>query len=372
MANLAIQSLPALTWPTLRLTRANRKPRLSLALQGGGAHGAYTWGVLDALLEAGRFDWDSLSGTSAGALNAIVMADGLARVPVHSGPAGVAAANDAAREALAAFWLEIGTQAPFEWFASPDSDDPGLVPVARVALQWTQLLSPYQLNPFGLNPLRDLLARQVDFERLRAASPVRLYIAATQVRTGRLRLFREHELTVDMALASACLPMLHHAVSVEGEDHWDGGYSANPALYPLTAPGHADDVLIVMLSPLAYAEPGAASPSSVVEIRTRVAEIAFNATFQREAASVGRACAAAQHPWWPAGRTERRLRQLRWHLIDAQEALGHLRSETKLLAHRPFLEKLRDLGRERAQAWLQEEGPQIGKNATVDLRERFA
>jgi NTE family protein len=350
--------------------KSHHRPRLSLALQGGGAHGAYTWGVLDALLEAGRFDWDAISGTSAGALNAIVMADGLARAGQGAGQS----ANESAREALRAFWTEVGTQLPFEWFTEGHVNEPGLAPAARVALQWTQLLlSPYQLNPLGLNPLRDLLARRIDFERLRQASPVRLYIAATQVRTGRLKLFREHELHVDSALASACLPTMHHAVEIDGEAYWDGGYSANPALFPLTATGHADDVLIVMLSPLAYAERGGKTPISVAEIRSRAVEIAFNATFQREAALLGSACAAAQSgSWWQGGRNERRLRALRWHLIDGQDALGHLASETKLLAHRPFLENLRDLGRQRALRWLEEDGAGVGRFATVDMQALFA
>ncbi|MGY0194649.1 patatin-like phospholipase family protein [Leptothrix sp. BB-4] len=344
--------------------------RLSLALQGGGAHGAYTWGVLDALLAARRWQFDAVSGTSAGALNAIVLADGLAR----SG-----GDPDAAREALAAFWGEVGSVLPFEWFAGGDPDQPGLAPVARVAFQWSQLLSPYQLNPLGLNPLRELLLRCVDFERLRAASPVRLHIAATAVRTGALRLFREHELTVDMAMASACLPTLHHAVEVGGEACWDGGYSANPALSPLVEPvagPQADDLLIVMLSPLAWAAPGARAPTSVAEIRARAAEIAFNATFRCEAAALGAACDAAVADGWfaaaCAGPRQRRLRRLRWHLIDAQDALGPLASETKLLAHRPFLEKLRDLGRDRAQAWLQGEGARVGKSSTVHLPSLFA
>jgi NTE family protein len=346
-------------------------PRLSLALQGGGAHGAYTWGVLDALLEARRWRFDAVSGTSAGALNAIVLADGLARGGGDP---------EAAREALAAFWLEVGTALPFEWFAGADPDQPGLAPAARVALQWSQLLSPYQLNPLGLNPLRELLLRQVDFERLRAASPLRLHIAATAVRTGALRLFREHELTVDMAMASACLPTLHHAVEVDGEAWWDGGYSANPALSPLAEPAddgpQADDLLIVMLSPLAYAAPGAAAPTSVAEIRARAAEIAFNATFRCEAAALGAASDAARDEGWLAaalaGPRQRRLRRLRWHLIDGQDALGPLASETKLLAHRPFLEKLRDLGRARAEAWLQQDGPRVGKSSTVHLPGLFA
>lgn len=343
----------------MSLWRSLRSPSplsLSLALQGGGAHGAYTWGVLDALLESGRFEFDAVSGTSAGAMNALVLADGLAR-----------GGAEGAREALATFWDRLASQLPTEWFIDGDPEQPGLAPGLQLMLQWTQFLSPYQLNPLGLNPLADLLGELVDFERLRQPDALRLYIAATRADTGRLRLFRNAELSVDVALASACLPTLHHAVEIDGHPYWDGGYAANPALFPLVHESHAADLLIVMLSLLEH--PGL--PTQAAAIRTRAVEIAFNATFQREAALLGESCQLAHGSWLALGPLERRLRRLRLHLIDAQDALGHLGSETKLLAHRPFLLHLKSLGRLRAQRWLTEQGEAIGRRSSVDLAAMF-
>jgi len=340
----------------MRWLASPSRPALALALQGGGAHGAYTWGVLDALLEDGRFELDAFSGTSAGAINALAVAQGL----LHGG-------RDGARAALAAFWQAVGTQLPFGLLTVGPGDSPELGPGLRALLHWTHLLSPYQLNPLGLNPLRDLLAAQIDFERLRASRTPRLFIAATHANSGRLRLFGNAELSVDTALASACLPTLHHAVTVDGEPYWDGGYSANPALFPLLQTGIAD-LLIVSLSPHGYD----AVPVSAEEIRTRALEFSFNAGFLREATLLAEACAAARRSTWSFGRLERRLRGLRTHLIDAHDDLGTLSAQSRLIAHLPFLERLRDLGRARAQRWLAEHGAAVGRSATVDLAQLFA
>lgn len=332
--------------------RPRARPRLSLALQGGGAHGAYTWGVLDALLEADRFDLDAVSGTSAGAMNALALAQGL-----------MDGGADGARAALQRLWLAVADQVPFEWCTTDDDGSASLTPVARLLLQWSQYLSPSQLNPLGLNPLRELLEQQIDFERLRRHSPVRLHIAATHANTGRLRLFDTPELSVEAALASTCLPTLHHAVMIEGEPYWDGGYSANPALAPLTAAGRADDILIIMLNPLVHV----ATPASAAEIRTRAIELAFTAPFLREAGLLGALCAEARQSLLRLGALERRLARLRWHLIDAQDALAHLPSETRLIARKAFLERLRDQGRARAQDWLVSHGAAVGQRGSVDL-----
>jgi NTE family protein len=336
-------------------SRARRAP-LSLALQGGGAHGAFTWGVLDALLAHGAHPIRAISGTSAGAINAVVLAHGW-----------LVGGAEGARAALAGFWRAAGTRLPFEWFTAGDGDSFGLTPSARALLQWTRYLSPYQLNPLDLNPLRDLLAEHVDFDRLRASSEVQLFIAATHANSGRLRLFRTRELSVEAVLASACLPMLHRAVEVDGEPYWDGGYSANPALFPLIVDGRPADLLIVMLSAMSHA----ATPRSVREIHERTLEIAFNATFLREARLLGEAHAVARRSWLPLGVLERRLRRMRFHLIDAHDELGKLAAETRLIAHLPFLERLRDLGSERAQAWLARHGAAIGSGSSVDLLRTF-
>ena len=213
---------------------------ISLALQGGGAHGAFTWGVLDTLLERGNFRFDGVSGTSAGAMNAVCLAHGL-----------MEGGADGARQALERFWLAVADTSPF-----PASGESGAeVPVAlKLMLRWTDHLTPEQLNPLDLNPLRDIVAEQFDFARLRRESPVRLFIAATHANTGQLRLFRNAELSADTLLASACLPTIHRTVVIDGEPYWDGGYSANPAVFPLAWECSAADLLLILLTPLRFAE----------------------------------------------------------------------------------------------------------------------
>jgi NTE family protein len=330
---------------------------IGLALQGGGAHGAFTWGVVDRLLETGSFDIAAISGTSAGAMNAIALAHGWRL----DGAAG-------ARAALGRFWTAIGTRVPFELLTAGGAARPGFTIAARTLMHWTRLLSPYQFNPMGTNPLREVLHEQIDFDGLRRASPLQLFIAATHANTGRLRLFGAHELSVEVALASACLPTLHHAVMIGGEPYWDGGYSANPALFPLARCG-VDELVIVSLNPLRYAS----TPVSVDDIQARTLEFAFNATFLREARMLAEACAEAHRSSWPfVGGLERRLRRLHLHLIDAHEELGELAGETRLIAHLPFLENLHALGRARAQRWLDTHGGALGRRSSIDLAALYA
>ncbi|MBK6717077.1 MAG: patatin-like phospholipase family protein [Burkholderiales bacterium] len=345
-----------------KLHRRPPLPALGLALQGGGAHGAFTWGVLDALLEAGDLRITGLSGASAGALNAVALADGFTR----GGP-------DGARESLALLWTQVAAGAPLDGWLAGSPEAPTLAPPAQWALQWTRLLSPGQWNPLQINPLRNLLAQQIDFERLRRECRLKLYLSATHANSGRLRLFGAEELSLDVLMASTCLPTLHAAVEIDGEPYWDGGYSANPPLLPLVTEAQVDDLLIVVLDPLSHGE----TPHNVEQIRSRAVEIAFSGPFLREAALLGelqqRAQSSQRSPlrWWGRSGLEQQLRRSRVHLIDAQEALGHLSPQTRLLPHLPFLERLRDLGRERAQAWLAGEGQQLGRGSTVNLLERF-
>jgi len=331
-----------------------KKSNLSLALQGGGTHGAFTWGVLDALLEHAPLEVTAISGTSAGAVNAVVLADGLLR----GGRAG-------AREALDGFWRSLGQAVPWDALGLA-RDGERFSPAGRLMLQWAQLLSPAQRNPLQIDPLRELLERTVDFERLRQQVEIRVYVAATQANTGRLRLFTGEQLTLDATLASACLPMLQRAVTIAGEPYWDGGYSANPALTPLL--GHADarDVLLVMLSPWTLGD----EPTTVNEIRARTTEIAFNAAFLREMRLLAEATALARDTWWP-GPLERRLRRVRWHLIDGHDALADLPADSKLIAHPQLLERLRDAGRERALAWLETESGHLGHRSSANLSRLF-
>jgi len=338
--------------------RGLRQPtaRLNLALQGGGAHGAFTWGVLDALLEDPRCDFEGLSGSSAGAMNAVVLADGW----LKGGRAG-------ARQGLAEFWGAVGKQMPPGMVTQGEGDAIALSPASKWLADWAGNFSPSQLNPLDLNPLRSLLARLIDFEGLRAASPFKLFIGTTQANSGKLRVFREHELTVEVLLASACLPKIHHAIEIDGQPHWDGGYSANPAVFPLFYDCDAQDVLLVLLSPLERE----GTPRTVDEIEARIVELAFSAHFMREMRMFAQATAFARPSFLTRGRLEKRLQQMRFHMIDASELASLQRTETKLLAYGPFLERLREQGRKRAAVWLADHAAGVGRRSTVDVHQRF-
>lgn len=334
---------------------------INLALQGGGAHGAFTWGVLDALLEDSAFTFDGVSGTSAGAMNALCLAHGL-----------MTGGRDGAREALARFWTGVAASSPF----AKSGDAGGEVnPALKLMLQWTNHLSPEQLNPFDLNPLRDILGEQFDFARLRHDAPVKLFIAATHANSGKLRLFRNHELSVDTLLASACLPTIHRTIVIDGEPYWDGGYSANPAVFPLAYQCTSPDLLLILLTPLRYSE----TPASAEDIRQRLLELSFNATFLREMrmfAHLREEVSPSVLPTWllnrlPVGRLERRIEQLRFHAITADALLGELPAGSKLAVNLPFFESLRDSGREHAQAWLAAHRSSVGQRATLDLGQVF-
>ena len=331
-------------------------PRLNLALQGGGAHGAFTWGVLDALLEDPRVHFEGLSGSSAGAMNAVVLADGWCK-----------GGRDGARAGLADFWTAVGQQMPAGMVTQGDGDAIDLSPASKLFAHWAGYFSPAQLNPFEINPLRELLERQVDFERLRAASPFKLFVGTTQANSGKLRVFREHELTLDVLLASACLPRLHHAVEIDGQPYWDGGYTANPAVFPLFYDCDARDVLLVLLSPLARE----GTPRTVEEIDARIAELAFSANFMREMRMFAQATEFAGPALLPLGRLERRLHKMRLHMVDSSDLASLQRSQTKLLAYGPFLERLRGQGRERATAWIAEHFESVGRRSTIDVKQHF-
>jgi NTE family protein len=339
----------------MRWLPLRRRPRLALALQGGGAHGAFTWGVLDALLEHSPHPIDAISGTSAGAMNAVVLAHGL-----------LDGGRDGARAALERFWHAVGTRVPFEWLTVGEGANTTLTPMARWWMQWSRLVSPYQRSSPDADPLRALLSAQVDFERLRSTRGPQLHIAATEAATGRLRLFTRDELRLEAVLASACLPMLQPAVMIDGCAYWDGGYSANPAVFPLVNEGQASDLLIVTLSPWAFDE----TPTTPAAIQQRAMDIGFNAAFLREMRSWAEAREAARGRWW-RGAADQRVARLHWHVIDGHDALAALSPDSRLIAHKPFLEHLRDAGRARAIDWLARHGAQLGRSSSADLRALF-
>ena len=335
----------------------NGAKRINLALQGGGTHGAFTWGVLDALLEDGRLDFEGVSGTSAGAMNAVALAQGL-----------MTGGRDGARAALEQFWTALaGTMPMAATVAAADGQGVSLAPAFKSMLRWANYFSPDRLNPYDLNPLRDIVTAQIDFERLRAESTLKLFVAATNANSGKLRLFRLPELSADAILASACLPTVNRAVEIDGEPYWDGGYAANPAVFPLFYECTSPDILLVLLSPLKHKE----TPHTVQDIRERVLEFAFTATFLREMRMFAHFRDYVSQMRFPMGRFERRIAATSFHVIDAQEFMSDLTAETRLAVNLQFFTTLRDLGRDNAKSWLAQHLASVGHKSSVDISELF-
>ncbi|MCB5173959.1 patatin-like phospholipase family protein [Microvirga lenta] len=304
--------------------KAARPRRISLALQGGGAFGAFTWGVLDRLLEA-KVPLDSVSGASAGAMNAVLLASGLAQ-----------GGEDGARAALERFWRRVSEAGGRSRLFSPL--------LSQVASQ----LSPYQFNPFDLNPLRDILTSEVDIEAVRAGAHVRLLLGATRVRDGALRIFRNKDLTYDVVLASACLPQLHQAVSIDGEPHWDGGYAANPPLMPVVTATRASDLMVVQIIPAHHAELPTTSP----EIQKRLSQITFNSSLQRDMDALSLMTQLCQEGDMQNSRLGRKLRRLTLHRLVAEDHVGGLSQFSFLNTEWAHLQRLRDHGRAAVETWL--------------------
>jgi NTE family protein len=336
-------------------------PVVNLALQGGGSHGAFTWGVLDALLEDGRLTFEGISGASAGAMNAVVMAEGWRRA--------LAAGRDpreGAREHLAAFWKAVGDRptgfglpSTVPWFAPPYGSQQATLMFDLVS----RVFSPYQLNPFNVNPLRNVLSPLVDFEALRKRSPCRLFVCATNVKTGRPRVFREHELEIDMLLASAALPFAFHAVEVAGEFYWDGGYVGNPSLYPLFYATKTSDLVLVQINPLVRDD----LPDTAQEIIERVNEISFNTALLHEL----RAIAFVDRLLREERLDPARYKRIRMHMIDAEEQLRKYGASSKTYTSPGFLQELFALGRRTAVDWLDANFAYIGHASSVPIAERF-
>lgn len=339
-----------------------RKRDVTLALQGGGSHGAFTWGVLDRLLEDERIEIEGISGSSAGAMNAAVLAHGF-----------TVGGRDGARQALRDFWDSVATKAPFSLM--PDElhppvnvvSQPSPTPVMTAFLSMARFFSPYQLNPFDINPLRDILAKQIDFERLRSDCKIKLFIAATQVSSGTLKLFRNKQMSLNVLLASACLPAINRAVEIDGEAYWDGGFTANPPIFPLLHLCLARDIMVVLL----HAYPRAGTPSTADEIFDRLTEIGFSAAFLTELQALALARREARRGLFAFGRLERRLRNLNVHLVDSQEFMSRLHGHSKLNTHKPFIGALHAEGRNQAEQWLDKNFHHLGVRSSFNLAKFF-
>jgi NTE family protein len=332
--------------------------KINLALQGGGAHGAFTWGVLDWFLEDNRFSIDAITGTSAGAMNAVVLASGLD-----------AGGDKGARDALEAFWRAVSDQARF----SPIQRSP----LDVLLRQWnldhspsylyfdvlSRFASPYEFNPLNVDPLRDVVKSIVDFDSVHKCSSIKLFIAATNVFTGKIRVFSQQEVTLDAVMASACLPQLNQAVEIEGEPYWDGGYMGNPPLYPLFYETETPDVVLIQINPVERRE----VPRSAREIVNRMNEITFNSTLHRELRAIDFVTRLIEE-----GKLSREdYMKVHMHRISAEE-LVPLKASSKMNAEWAFLTELRDLGRKTAKEWLDLHFEDIGKRSTIDLRGEFS
>jgi NTE family protein len=334
------------------------RPVVNLALQGGGAHGAFTWGVIDYLIEDGRLDFEGISGASAGAMNAVVLADGF----VRGGAEG-------ARERLAEFWTRLSRASMIG--SSRDLVQGWMsfwnVPAFRPS-QWfdvlSNLTSPYGFNPHNINPLRELVVEMVDFDKVRACDRLKLFISATNVRNGKIKVFSDGEITADAVMASACLPYLFQTVFVEGEPYWDGGFMGNPPLFPFFTETKAEDILLVQINPIERNE----IPTGSKEILERMSEITFNASLLREFRAID-----FVNRMLDEGRLDaERYRRNRVHRIDAGKALEKFSATTKFDTSLSFFEQLRDAGRLAAQEWLVDHFADIGVTGTVDLRSQFS
>jgi NTE family protein len=330
---------------------------IDLALQGGGSHGAFTWGVIERLLEEPRLRIEAISGTSAGAMNAAVLADGW----TGGGAQG-------AREALEAYWKRVSRAAAF----SPLQRSPLDRLMGRWALDtspayiaidlMSRVLSPYDLNPMGLHPLRSILTESIDFDRL-TRSPIKLFITATNVRTGRGRIFRNSEITADVLLASACLPTMFRAIEIDGDEYWDGGFAGNPTITPLIRESDAHDTILVQINPRERAD----RPRSAGEILDRLNEISFNSPLMKELRMIALLRQAAD----PGAGEGARWAQMRTHRIMT-DMLAQCGASSKLNAEWDFVTMLRTEGRRAASEFLAASADDLGRRSTADLDELLA
>ena len=342
---------------------------VNLALQGGGSHGAFTWGVLDALLEDGRLSFEGISGTSAGAMNAVALAHGFAQAETQVKPDP----REAAREALASFWngivamgaLSVAQRAPFEALFGRCSagESPTAVWVNAMASFWSNAMSPYQSNPFDINPLRRFLEQQVDFERLARLQTLKVFVVATRVSTGKAEVFSGKRLTADAVMASACLPMMFKAVEIEGDHFWDGGYSGNPAIHPLIYNCSGRDIVLVQINPIKRDQ----LPTTAAQIMDRMNEVTFNAGLIAEM----RAIDFVKRLLAEGKLDPTHYKDVLMHRIDGGEALEAFAASSKTSISERLIHSLRDLGRVCAREWLAQNYAALGVQSSVNIKQDY-
>jgi NTE family protein len=340
-------------------TTSSEKKITNLALQGGGAHGAFTWGVLDRLLDEENLEIEAICATSAGAMNAIIFTQGL----INNGRKG-------AQELLETFWKKVSNIASFSGLMPTmfdkliDNKKLSFSPTFMAAEYFTRLISPYQYNFFDYNPLKDIIDELVDFKKVKKSAKNKLFINATNVKSGKIKVFECTEgLNVDHIMASACIPFLYKAVEIDGESYWDGGYSGNPALFPIFYKCKSSDIILIQVNPINIKE----VPTLAPDIMDRINEISFNSTLMREM----RAIAFVKKLRSENKISEEKYRDMNIHIIEAEEVISSLGANSKLNADWDFLTYLRDLGRQTADEWLKKNFDKVNLESSADLYEAF-
>ena len=331
---------------------------INLALQGGGSHGAYTWGVLERLMGDRRLHIAGLSGTSAGAMNAVVMADGF-----------IKDRREGAIKSIRAFWERISetgffnakTQAFWKGYGSTVNLDS--TPFYHMLDMFSRMFSPYELNPMDINPLLEIVEEMIDFEELRKHTELKLFVTATNVRTGKPRVFTTHEMTAKVLMASSCLPLVFKAVEIDGEHYWDGGYIGNPSIYPLVHECESRDVVIIQINPLRRNE----VPHTARDILNRLNELSFNTSIVREM----RGFATITQLIESGQLNNHHYSEVNFHMIEAQDDLAHLNASSKFNTDIAFLEGLHQRGWNTAERWLEKNFDMLGVKSTLDVMEVF-
>lgn len=336
--------------------------KVNIALQGGGAHGALAWGILDALLEDGRIEVEGFTATSAGTMNALAFVQGMQE-----------GGTDGARKKMEEFWWEISKAGAI---FSPVHGNPvermlglgsGENPFSYFMFDaMTRLFSPYQFNPLDINPLRTVLENVINFDQIKQCNKVKLFVSTTNVRTGKVKIFRNDDITIDVAMASSCLPFLFKAVEIGGEHYWDGGYSGNPALYPLFYQTESSDIILVHLNPLYREE----VPVTAPDIMNRLNEITFNDSLLKELRAIAFVKKLIEHDMI-RDEYKHMYKDLLVHPVRADDMMKDFSVASKFETDWDFLVKLRDVGRVGMKLWLETHFDNIGKKATVDLHEEF-